>query len=199
MFKLADTFICFNYYRPQLSSKVIFSQASVILSTGGGGSGCVSQNGLGQTLPPQADRGYVSKHTLGQTSPRDPLWADNPALGGHPWADTPRQIPPRQTPPGRHPPLQTTPWADYPQADTPGQTPPRQHLPWRPPQHPTGMLSCFEFHWCFFYEHLIYLFQDFCTPELWIKFRPFEKINMITHTCSYLTQISKCLPQFRSK
>ena len=113
LFKLADTFIGFNYYRPQRScDKVIFSQASVILSTGG--AGCVSQNGLGQTPPPQADRGYVSQHTLGQTSPKRPpfggqLRSERTPLGRHPWADTSQA---------------DTPQADTPRADTPQATPP---------------------------------------------------------------------------
>ena len=58
----------FLYYH-RSCGKVIFSQASVILSTWGG---CVWQ-----TPPAWAD-----------PSPRDPPWADTP------WADTPRQTPP---------------------------------------------------------------------------------------------------------
>ena len=143
-------------------------------------------------LPRQTGGMYPSIH-WGRHPQETPFWQTTPL-----WADTPWQTPPGRYLPGRHP-LADTPLSRHPQADTPGQTPPRQHLPWRSLPHCTGMLSCFEFHWCFFYEHLIYLFQDFCTPELWIKFRPFEKVNMITRTCSYLTQISKCLPQFRSK
>ena len=79
---------------PSASSygKLMFSQASVILSTGG----------VCQTLP-------------GQTTPQaDAPWADIP-LGRHPTGQTPPRVDtPRQTLPslGRHPLLADTPWAD---------------------------------------------------------------------------------------
>ena len=119
-------------YRPQRScGKVIFSPASVILSTkvGGGGGG-----GPGQTP--------LSRH---------PPWTDTP-----PGQTTPRQTPPGQTPPtpGRHPPGQTPPGRHplgrHHQADTPhapGQTPPWQALPGRPPQADTPLPSaCWDTH-----------------------------------------------------
>ena len=64
------------YYRPQHScGKVVFSQTSVILSTGG----CLLL--------------VLGTHTPGQTLP----WADTP-LGRHPAEQTPPvQTPPRQT------------------------------------------------------------------------------------------------------
>ena len=61
--------------RPQRScGKVMFSQVSDILFTGGRGSGCVWQTPLGRHLP-------------GRHSPH--------------WANTPRQTPPGQTSPGQ--------------------------------------------------------------------------------------------------
>ena len=113
------------YYRPQRScGKVMFSQASVILSTGRGG--------VWQTHPGR-------HHHPGR----------HPLLGRYPQADPtpPGQTPPRQTPPsrqplgshppGRHPqadtPLGRQPQADTPWVDTPRQTPPGQTLPRQTP------------------------------------------------------------------
>ena len=84
-----------DIYHPQLScGKVMFSQVSVILFTGGG---------VWQTPPSPV------RHPLGQTPlpKQTPPWTDTPGQrspGRHPpQADTP----PRQTPPlGRHPPAQ---------------------------------------------------------------------------------------------
>ena len=120
------------YYRPQRScGKVIFSQVSVILSTGG----CLSQCMLGYTSP----------------------WAYTPE-GRTPRQTTPRQTPPGQTPLSRHP-RADTPQADTPQADTPRKTPPPwadtpqavtppgKHPPSATATdgtHPTGMLSCLK-------------------------------------------------------
>ena len=121
-------------YRPQRScGKVMFSQASVILFTGGGDTP--------QTDTPWADTPFA----------RHPP-ADTP-LGRPPWADTPRQTCPRQPPPGQTP-LRQTPQADTPQADTPspGQTPLKADTPPPIPQqtataadstHPTRMHSCY--------------------------------------------------------
>ena len=75
--------------------KVMFSQASVILSTGGWG--CLTLPG--QTPP-------------GRTPPRQ-----TPHYGQIP---PPRQTPPPgQTPPGRHPPGRHFPWAGTPPMQTP--------------------------------------------------------------------------------
>ena len=75
--------VFFNFYRPQHScDKVMFSQASAILSTGGGG--------VWQTPPGRHPSG---RHPPGQTSPgRHPPPIQTPPLGRHP--------------PGRHPPAQ---------------------------------------------------------------------------------------------
>ena len=70
--------------------KVIFSQAPVILSTGGG------VFPLGR--PPLLGRHPLGRHLPGQTPP---------------WADTPQA----DTPLGRHPRSQTPPWADTPHRD----------------------------------------------------------------------------------
>ena len=106
------------FYRPQRSwAKVMFLQASVILSTGGG---CLPQCMLGYTPPPGAD-----------TPP--------------PGADTPQEQNPREqdTPPrSRHSPEQTPTQEQPPRADTPppqqtplGADPPRSRHPLRS-RHP---------------------------------------------------------------
>ena len=90
----------------------MFSQASVILSTGGGRLTDPFWADPPQGTHPRADTSsWIDTHTPWQT----PLRAD--------------------TPPGRHPPglTHTPPWADTPQVDTP----PRQtHIPSRQ-KHPT--------------------------------------------------------------
>ena len=85
----------FIHYHPQCScSKVMFSQASVILFTGGRGGGV--------TDTPQAD---PQADTPSRQTP----------LGRHPSRYTPLgRHPPGQTPPG-----QTSPWSDTPWPDTP--------------------------------------------------------------------------------
>ena len=116
------------HYRPQRSwGKVMFSQASVILLTGG----CLPQCMLGYTpreqtppgghppqIPPQS-RPPRSRHRWEQTPPyrnrHYPMGADPPP-------DTPRsRHPPKQTRPrSRHPPRADTPWE---------QTPPLEQTP----------------------------------------------------------------------
>ena len=76
--------MCFCFYCPQSSCrKIMFSQASAILFTGG----------VADTPP--------GRHPPGQTPPP---WADTPSLGRHP---LPGQTPhlDRYPLPGRHPPL----------------------------------------------------------------------------------------------
>ena len=102
-----------SFYRPQHScGKVIFSQASVILSTWG----VFLPACTGADTPPPRQTGdvYPSMHWSRHT----------PSPGADtPQADTPLgQTPPGQTPPGQTPPL--------------GQTPPP------PDGHCSGMLSC---------------------------------------------------------
>ena len=73
-----------HLYRPQRScGKVMFSQASVILFTGGGG--VYAQHALGQT-PPLPGRHPPGRHPLGRHCP-----GQTPPLGRH-------------VPQGRHPP-----------------------------------------------------------------------------------------------
>ena len=150
-----------NIYRPQRSwGKVMFSQACVILFTGG----CLPQCMLGYTHP-------QSRHPLGADTPpsrhpeqtppsRHPPGAD-PPQSRHPWeqtqspgADTPQE---HTHPPGAHPPEQTPP-------PPPGSRPPPEqtlppgrrpsippHAPEHPGRyshgagstHPTGMQSCY--------------------------------------------------------
>ena len=79
------------FYRPQRScSKVMFSQVSVILFTGG--RGCVWQKTL--------SRHPLARHPLGRHPPADTPLGKHP-LGRRPRADTPPtgQTPPMQTPP----------------------------------------------------------------------------------------------------
>ena len=90
-----------NIYRPQRSmGKVMFSQACVILFTGGG----VCLSACWDTTPPRADTPSGSRHSPGADTPpgRHP-----PEQSPH-RADPPEQTPPEQTPPGsRHPPGRT--------------------------------------------------------------------------------------------
>ena len=106
--------------------KVMFSQASVCLSTGGRG----GVQPLGQNHLP-------ARHTP-------------------PWTDTPGHTPPRQThtPLARHPPPGDTPGQNPTQADTPVGRHPHPTLPLPPPRqtataldgtHPTGIHSCTKF------------------------------------------------------
>ena len=97
-----------NNYRPQRSwAKVMFLQASVILSTGGGVSASVHAG----IHPPRADTPLPEQAPLSRQSPRadTPLGADNPLEETPPGADTPwDQTPPGvDTPQSRHPPEQT--------------------------------------------------------------------------------------------
>ena len=111
----------YAHYRPQRSwGKVIFSQACVILFTGGGG---LPQCMLGYHPPDQPPRSCT--HPLGaQTSPR----SRHPGSIHPPGADTPpeqtpssRHLPPEQTPPTSHPWEQNPP----PRAEPP---PPAQNM-----------------------------------------------------------------------
>ena len=86
-------------YRPQRSwAKVMFLQASVILSTEGGG--CLPQCMLGYHPTPWEHTPPSRNLPLEQT----PLWSRHPPPGA-------------DTPPGAYPPEQT---------DTPGTRPPRE-------------------------------------------------------------------------
>ena len=139
-----------HIYRLQRSwAKVMFLQASVILSTG---EGCASVHA---GIPPP------SRHPPpGADTPREqtPPWSRHP-LGADtlPGADTP----PEQTPPwSRHPPRSRHPWEQTPPLEPP--PPPREQKPHpeqTPPTprkqtqaygqraagtHPTGMHSCFS-------------------------------------------------------
>ena len=128
----------FNFYRPQRSwGKVMFLQASVILSTGVGLPQCM----LGYHTPPR------SRHRPGADTPlgAHTLQSRHPPRSRHsPWEETPpwSTPPPKQTPP----PEQTPP---PPGADTTWeQTPPGAEHAGRYGQHaggthPTGMQSCF--------------------------------------------------------
>ena len=119
-------------YRPQRSwGKVMFSQASVILFTGG----CLPQCMLGyapqEQTPPGADT-PCSRHPLEADTPR----ADTP-LPSPLGADTTLSRHPPRRPGGRHPPG----------ADTPlgADTPPQEQTPWsrhpnRPPQSMLGYM-----------------------------------------------------------
>ena len=81
--------------RNEVVAKVMFLQASVVLSTGG----CVPQCMLGyHTPPPQS---------------RHPPGADTPG------SRYPHPLPPEQTPPGADPQELTPPGVDPPGADTP--------------------------------------------------------------------------------
>ena len=120
------------YYCPQRScGKVIFSQASVILSTGRG-TDTRWVDTPQQTSPsgrhpscrnPHADTPHTDATTLaGQAPP----WADTSRqTPPPPWADTPGQTTTHSDTPGRHP------QADFsgkpPWADTPRQTPHDRH------------------------------------------------------------------------
>ena len=114
-------------YRPQRSwAKVMFLQASVILSTEEGV--CLSASvQAGILLPPQEQTPPIADPTE-QTPPK----ADTPQSRHPPGADPPEQTPPpqEQTPPGADtPPEQTLPGPDTPwhQVDPPNQVhpPPR--------------------------------------------------------------------------
>ena len=107
-----STSFSFCYYRLQRSwAKVMFLQASVILSAGGWG--CLPQWMLGCHTPPG------SRHTqLEQTPPQSRHLPEQTPCGADPCgADTPQsRHPPEQTPPrSRHPQEQTPPRADTPQ------------------------------------------------------------------------------------
>ena len=118
--------VLFAFYRPQRSwAKVMFLQASVILSTGGG---------LWQGEPPLAGRTPPSRETPWQG---DPQAGRTPQQGEPPGGETPWQgePPAGRTPPGRETP---SPWAGRtPQAGRPpagrppqaGRTPPWQGDP----------------------------------------------------------------------
>ena len=118
-----------RYYRLQRSSgKVMFSQASLILTTGGG-------------VHPSMHWGRhpLPLCMLGYTAPQPYT----------PWADTPQaNIPPGRLPPGQTPPGQKPPWADTPSWQTLLSG---RHPLVHPPMptavdgmHPTGMHSCLE-------------------------------------------------------
>ena len=93
-------FLC--YYRPQRSwAKVMFLQASVILSTGGEG---VCLSACWDARPPQSRHPPGSRHPSEQT-PSPPLGPGTPQTRHPPGADTPRPVthPPPQDqahPPG---------------------------------------------------------------------------------------------------
>ena len=126
------------YYRPQRScGKVIFSQTSVILLTGGVCSGgVVSQHALRQT-PPQSRHHPPGQPPPEQTPPRadTPRDQNPPQDQTPPRADTPRTRPLGPDVPGADTPTeQTSPWIKHPPEpdtslgpDTPQeQTPPRE-------------------------------------------------------------------------
>ena len=94
-FACHDHFIEIFTVRNSSCGKVMFSQASVILSTGGGVHPPGQTPPLGRHPPPPADN-----RSCIQPPRQTPPWADTTPLGRHP---------PRQTPPGRHPPRQTPP------------------------------------------------------------------------------------------
>ena len=108
-----------HHYRPQRSwGKVIFSQASVILLTGGSAS-------VHAGIPPGPDT------PLEQTP-----WEQTPPRSRPPRSRPPQELtPPRSRPPGSRPP----PGADSPGAEHAGRY--GQHTGGT---HPTGMQSCFE-------------------------------------------------------
>ena len=116
--------LLFDLYHPQRSwGKVMFSQACVILFTGG----CLPQCMLGYHTP-RADTAW-SRHPLGADTP---MGADTPLEQTPPRADTPQS---------RHPPVGRPPRADTPPEQTPlwEQTPPRADSPpgSRPPKQIT--------------------------------------------------------------
>ena len=105
-----------SFYRPQRSwGKVMFSQACVILFTGG----CLPQCMLGYHTPPRS---------------RHPPGADTPQSRHTAWS---RHPPQEQTPPGEHTPPEQTP--PPPGAEHAGRY--GQHAGGT---HPTGMQSCDE-------------------------------------------------------
>ena len=120
------------FYRPQRSwAKVMFLQASVILSTGG----CLPQCMLGYTPP-------WSRHPSSRS--RHPPGADPPGADTHPpGADTPqsrhplRSSPLEQTPPPSRPPWEQTP----PGADTPSGADPPREADTPPPEADSGIRS----------------------------------------------------------
>ena len=130
-----------NIYRPQRScGKVMFSQASVILLTGGRVSArsvCVVGTHPGR--PPWANTPPPpGRHSPADTTP----WANTPQAG------TPMFRPPRQTPPG-----QTDPHAQCMHKHT-HTCPVHAGIHALPPvataadgSHPTGMHSCCKFNW----------------------------------------------------
>ena len=113
-----------HFYHLQRScSKVMFSQATVILSTGEMSARHTppGRHPLGRHPPPRQTHPQ-GRNLPGKTPPPQPLQAD-----------TPRQKPPGQTPPGRQPP------GRHPRSEPP--------LPSRPASaangtYPTGMHSC---------------------------------------------------------
>ena len=135
-----------HHYRPQRSwAKVMFLQASVILSTGG-----VCLSACWDTTPP--DR---TKPSWARPLPR----ADTPSTR-HPPPGPDQTLRDQTTPPEQTPPWDWTrpPWArPHP---LPDQIPPEQTLPpdqtppgrqtsgygqWAAGTHPTGMHSCWNF------------------------------------------------------
>ena len=110
-----------HYYRPQRSwGKVMFSQASVILLTGGG---CLPQSMLRYHTPQSRHPSPGSRHPQSRHPPEQtPPGQTPPQEQTPPWEHTPPQ---EQTPPrSRHPQEQTSqsrpPWE---------QTPPRSRHP----------------------------------------------------------------------
>ena len=138
------------FYRPQRSwAKVMFLQASVILSTGG----CLPQCMLGYT-PPGADTPPPGPDTPKEQTPpgadTHPPRARQTPPSRQSRHSSPRSSPPEQTPPlgSRHPPWADPPGADPPQEQTPPgtDTPPGKQTPAYGQRvagmHPTGMHSC---------------------------------------------------------
>ena len=113
-----------NYYRPQRSwAKVMFLQASVILSTGG----CLPQCMLGCQTPPREQtppqtRPPQTRHTLPNQAHH------SPRPGTLPREQTPPQT--RHPPGSRHPPKSRHPPEE--------QIPPREQTPLPPDQAPPG-------------------------------------------------------------
>ena len=107
-------------YRSQRSyGKVIFSQVSVILSTGWGR---ISQYALGRH-PLEDTQSLADTLPWTHTHPRASAL---PSPGRHPTWTPPGRHPQVDTPRADNPLLQTPPWADTPWTDTPSpwQTPP---------------------------------------------------------------------------
>ena len=144
-----------HFYWPQPSwTNLMFLQASVILSTGGG---CLLQCMLGchtprEQTPPRSRHPPWEQTPPEQTPPgsrHTPPGADPPRADTPTRADTPQE----QTPPlSRHPLGADTPRSRPPGTDTPGvdtpwkQTPPGsrlRHTVNDAGTHPTGMHSCF--------------------------------------------------------